>query len=78
MFRLEKWYLDAVTDAGDVAILYRASLAWGPFRLAYGASLRTAGPDEPIQRQTFRPGTEPAVNSGMVEWSCQELDVSGT
>ena len=78
MFRLEKWYLDAVTDTGDVAILYRASLAWGRFRLAYGASLCASHPGEPIQRQTFRPGTEPTVNSGIVEWSSRELGVSGT
>ena len=78
MFRLEKWYLDSVTDTGDVTILYWASLAWGPFRLAYGTSLRASHTGEPIQRQTFRPGASPAVNSGMVEWSSRELDVSGT
>jgi len=77
MFRLEKWYLDCVTETGDVAIFYRASLVWGPIRLAYGASLHAPHPGEPIQRQTFRPGTTPTVNNGVVEWSCQKLDVSG-
>jgi len=77
MFRLDKWYLDAVSDTGDVVILYWARLKWGPFRLFYGASLHGPQSEKPLHRHTFRPGAAPVVKDGVVEWSCRKLDVSG-
>lgn len=77
MFRLNKWYLDVVDDAGDIVILYWARVEWGPFRLNYGASLYRPQSKESAHRHTFRPGTVPVVTGGMTEWSCQALNVSG-
>jgi hypothetical protein len=34
-FSLVKWYLDCVSDAGEVAILYSARVRWRGIRLAY-------------------------------------------
>ena len=78
MFRLSKWYLDVVNDTGDVAILYWAHLEWGPFRLNYGASLYSSQSKAFVYRHTFRPGTMPTVNNGVVDYSCRVLDVSGS
>jgi hypothetical protein len=78
MFQLTKWYLDSVTETEDVVILYWARVEWGPLRLNYGASLYSTQSKEFVHRDTFRPGTGPVENSGVVEWSCHGLDVSGT
>ena len=78
MFQLKKWYLDSVTETGDVVILYWACVGWGPFRLYYGASLYSSQSKESVHRHTFRPGAEPVINSKVVDWSCQGLKVSGT
>jgi hypothetical protein len=42
-FVLEKWYLDVVTDEGDAAILYCATLGWRGLRLEYGSVLTLEG-----------------------------------
>jgi hypothetical protein len=44
MFRLHKWYLDVVTDTGDVLILYAGTVEWGRivFDMARGAGRRSA------------------------------------
>lgn len=78
MFQLDKWYLDCVADSGDLVILYRASLIWGPVRLHYTASLCRPGSGETTHRHSLRPSAEPGVSSGVVRWSCQPLDVSAT
>ena len=78
MFKLDKWYLDVVNDTGDVAILYWAHLEWGPFRLNYSASLHSSQSKAFVHRHTFRPGAMPIVNNGVIGYSCQALDVSGS
>jgi len=79
MFRLTKWYLDCVTDAGDAAVLYRASLRWGVVRLHYGAALLRPRDGDPIDRYTLRPGSEPNVwQPSEIQWQCERLGVAGT
>jgi hypothetical protein len=78
MFQLSKWYLDCVTDTGDAVILYWASIRWGPLRLHYGATLQNPASGEPTHRYTLRPGSEPAVVHGEVQWACPRLGFSGT
>ena len=78
MFQLDKWYLDCVADTGDLVILYRASLAWGPLHLHYTASLYRPRSGETAHRQSLRPAAEPEVSSGVVRWSCRLLEVSAT
>ncbi|MDH3452554.1 MAG: hypothetical protein OEN20_09040 [Gammaproteobacteria bacterium] len=78
MFQLHKWYFDCVTDAGDVAILYRAGVRYGALRLHYGASLYKPAFGEPFHRATLRPGNQAVTLGGVVEWRCPRLDLSGT
>ncbi|MDH3455678.1 MAG: hypothetical protein OER90_02450 [Gemmatimonadota bacterium] len=79
MFRLSKWYLDCVTDAGDAAVLYWASLKWGIARLRYGAALVRAKDGERTERYTLRPGPEPTEDDGGgVQWTSRRLQASGS
>ncbi len=79
MFRLSKWYLDCVTEAGDAAVLYWACLRWGVVRLRYGAALLGSRDGDPVDRYTLRPGSQPEVGeAGKLRWECERLDVAGT
>ena len=42
-FSLVKWYMDCVSDAGEVAILYSARVRWRGVRLAYSNLIWTDG-----------------------------------
>ena len=78
MYRLAKWYLDCVSEAGDVAILYWASLRWGVVRIGYGAALLRPRPEAAVDRFTLRPGAPPAMSAdGSLRWECPALDVRG-
>lgn len=78
MFRLSKWYLDCVADTGDAAVLYWASLRWGPLRLHYGAALLGLRDGDPTHRYTLRPGHPPAwIGDGELHWSCARLYADG-
>ncbi|HVO50827.1 MAG TPA: hypothetical protein VMV60_07530 [Thermoanaerobaculia bacterium] len=76
-FELSKWYLDAVDEAGDVFIGYRADLRWRPLSVAYGAVL-TGGKHGPRTRATVRPGKEPGFLEGALAWEEPRLDVSAS
>jgi hypothetical protein len=76
-FQLSKWYLDCVTETGDAAVLYWASLRWGLLRLNYGAALVSRGGDRPEQRYTLRPEHPPECGAdGTIGWRCDRLDVA--
>jgi len=75
-FHVSKWYLDCVTETGDAAILYWASVRWGLLRLNYGAALVSLGDDPANQRCTLKPQTTPEHRTdGTVSWQCSRLDV---
>jgi hypothetical protein len=79
MFRLSKWYLDCVADNGDAAVLYWASLGWGPLHLRYGATLLGLRDVEPAHHYTLRPGPPPARSGdGALHWSSARLAADGT
>jgi len=78
MLCLTKWYLDCVTDAGDAAILYWASLAWGGWHLRYGAALLSTQEDGAATRYTLQPGPAPAMSPTHLEWQCPRLDSAGS
>jgi hypothetical protein len=79
MFRLSKWYLDCVADSGDAAVLYWASVRWGPLHLHYGATLLGRRTGDPTHRYTLRPGPPPAwIGHGELHWSSRRLHADGT
>lgn len=78
MLRLSKWYLDCVTDAGDAAILYWASLGLGGWHVRYGATLLSTPENSTASRYTLQPGPVPAISGGRLDWHCPTLDSGGT
>ena len=77
MFLLDKWYLDVVTDGGDVAILYAARLRWGALRAAYASTIEDARRATRREAHTIR-GVEPARRgAGALTWRNRALDVDG-
>ncbi|UCD25787.1 MAG: hypothetical protein JSW51_07720 [Gemmatimonadota bacterium] len=75
-FHLCKWYFDCVTETGDAALLYWASIRWGLLRFRYGATLVSLGADPTEQRDTLRPRAIPEHRTdGTVGWKCQRLGV---
>ncbi len=76
-FLLSKWYLDVVTDAGAVAILYAARARWGRLRARYAAVLV----DDPGGRRrdeaTIRGIRRPERRGADLVWENGALDVQG-
>lgn len=68
-FKLSKWYLDCVTEAGDCFAAYSARLSWGPMRLRYTAVVGG--------HATFTRQPEPLRRDGVVAWKVPALKISG-
>ena len=69
-FRMSKWYLDCVTEAGHVSMAYTGSIKWGPVRLHYSSLLDGSG-----LRDSLMPHKEPFVDNSVIRWSSGALDV---
>jgi hypothetical protein len=77
MFRLSKWYMDCVTEGGDAAVLYWASLGLGPVRVRYGATLLRFADGTSAESVTLRPGRAPRAHDDDLRWACERLRVTG-
>lgn len=77
MFRLHKWFLDCVTPAGEVLVVYAATLRWGLLRLGYAATLSHAGGTTRSSTRLGRP-PKPQVRDDGVRLDAARLGVSGT
>lgn len=69
VFHLSKWYLDCVTDEGEVFLAYHAELRWRSLKLDYASVL--GGPS------TLLRCPAPATSAGRIEWSAPALKVEG-
>lgn len=81
MFHLRKWYFDAVSPQGRVAIAYAAWLRMGPFHWRYSALLlhdERRPSTSPITSSKFGEAPEPQVLADAVRWSCASLAFAGT
>src|SRR5690349_2210175 len=70
--KLTKWYLDCVTESGDVSIAYIGAFEWGSFRLGYSSLLESTG-DEVTERRSLRRENEPAVCYNSITWTAKTL-----
>jgi len=75
-FGLSKWYLDCVTDAGEVYVLYSAALRWGSFCLNYSSILEAAG-GAVSERHSLRALPEPRLTGESLVWRPKPLRVDG-
>lgn len=78
MFLLEKWYLDCVTDDGDVLVGYWATARLGVLRLRYAACLAGRPGARLTSRYTLRPAAPPEITGNELRWDCPGLRVAGT
>jgi len=78
MFRLTKWYLDAVGEDGAAFIGYAAHLSWGALRVRYRAVLLALPNESATEAFTLRASPDPLVEEGgAVRWSCLPLQLQG-
>ena len=75
-FKLSKWYLDCITDAGDVSIAYTGTVRWGMFHLHYSSLLESTA-ERITTRSSLREQDEPKEQSGRLGWQSKALDLDG-
>jgi len=73
-FHLSKWYLDYVTDDGDVEIAYIGAVGWGPVQLHYSSVLNSAG-DRVRQRHSLMPQAPPQQKDSVISWRSKALSI---
>ena len=76
-FHLAKWYLDYVTEAGDVEIAYTGTAHWGPVRLHY-SSILEAAEGRVRKRHSLRPQPPPEQQDSTISWRSKALNCDTT
>jgi len=76
-FELSKWYMDCVSEAGDVVVVYAARLRWRAITLHYSSLLVRAPGAEARTETSMRAALEPTLSGDELTWSSEALDVSG-
>ena len=79
-FELSKWYLDCVSDDGDVIIAYAAEVRWRALAIRYTSTLVRRAGEETRVRATLRGADAPSFEGfegGAIAWSAPSLDVAG-
>jgi hypothetical protein len=76
-FRLSKFYLDCITDAGGALIIYAATATWKRLALSYVGLLESA-PGFPVRtRASLRGWAAPAWRDGSLGFDFAPLQISG-
>ncbi len=73
-FELSKWYLDSVTDSGDVSIVYTGVVNWGIFRLGYSSLLQSTG-DKITEHRSLRDQKAPELKNNSLSWSMKPFGI---
>ena len=68
---MSKWYLDCVTDAGDVSIAHTGAVDLGPVKFHYSSLLESSG-DEIISEQSLRAHAPPQILPTSIQWQTSE------
>lgn len=76
MFTLSKWYLDCLTNTGDVSIAYTGGVAWGKIRLHYSSLLESTG-SRVTEKHSLRENSQPQIRNGQLHWNSNTLEASG-
>jgi len=74
-FSLVKWYLDCVTDSGDVAILYSARLKWHGPSLAHSSLIGVVG-ESRTERSSLR-SAKIGLDAEMISVDAPQLGLHG-
>jgi hypothetical protein len=76
-FHLSKWYLDCVSDDGQVFIGYVARLRWRRIVLHYTSTLRYPIGGESQVITSVRESTSPQVSHSTLVWASRSLGFNG-
>jgi len=76
-FLLSKWYLDGVSDEGDVFIGYAATLRWRALVIHYSSILQRQHNETTRVSTSLQKWSAPAVEGTSVHWSSRPLGVDG-
>lgn len=75
-FELGKWYLDCVSEAGDVIIAYVAEVRWRALSLRYTSTLVQRAGGETRVRATLSGAAAPVIEADTITWSAPSLGAS--
>jgi hypothetical protein len=75
-FKLSKWYLDCLTDAGDACIAYTGTVQRGMVRIHYSSLLESTGSRVTV-KHSLRNHNPPSVQGASLCWSSDSLGVGG-
>lgn len=76
-FTLRKWYLDCVTNSGDVFIGYYLSMQYKKLRLNYGAVLSCIDNKVKQQGSNVPSKYSPHKEETLIKWHCPQLNIDG-
>jgi hypothetical protein len=77
-FLLSKWYLDCVSDAGELFIAYVATVRWQGVTINYSSAIHRQSDGRTKTKTSLRDSPAPQVAGPSIEWSSSYLDVGGT
>jgi hypothetical protein len=73
-FRLSKWYLDCVTDSGDVSIAYTGAVDWGRVHFHYASLLESMASRLRV-RHSIRERSEPQIEDHGLSWRANAFHI---
>ncbi len=76
-FLLAKWYLDCVSDTGDVFIGYSAELRWKAVTINYSSVLLHPAHAGTTTRTSVRKCSHPVSDRKRITWSFRPLQIEG-
>lgn len=76
-FRLNKWYLDCITDSGETFIGYDAHVTWKSFGLSYASCVEFDGIGHPATRTVLGNSSPPTHEANHIHWNQARLGCSG-
>jgi hypothetical protein len=77
-FLLSKWYMDCVSDEGDVFIAYAASLRWKGVKINYSSTLQHHHDAQTESNTSLKSYSAPEISGDSIHWSSKALGVVGT
>ena len=77
-FRMNKWYLDGISEAGETFIGYSAEVSWKSLGLSYASRLEFDGQRAPATATDFFRSRQPQAAGRSLTWTSKRLSCSGT
>jgi hypothetical protein len=77
MFQLTKWYLDLVTNSGDVLVGYSVECRLGAAGFRYASLLHAPLDAAAAERTTLRGARAPALDGNRLRWHVPRLRLDG-